>query len=268
MSSLIDVRELAHLSSANSPVALVTPMRDFAHMDAFRASIRDYIKDAVAAAGARTPTELAKKLKMAPSTLNRFMADPEHASLPRTDTLHKLHEAVGEKLVFPIASIRPPVPMTKDLKRGDDIVFEGNAYVAIGVFDVRVSAGPGALNEDVEEPETYNLFRQEWLHRITNTSANHLAVLRVSGDSMARTLHNGDHVLVDRTVRRVERQGIYIIQDVDTSELQVKRCSRDPRTGLIDIKSDNPEYPSYDGVREDRFTVQGRVVWLGRNVGG
>lgn len=242
--------------------------RDFAHMDSFRTALRDYVLAAIKAAGLNNPTELAKAMKVSPSTINRFMKNPATASLLRTDTLLKIHDLVGNEVVLPLPGATKALPKVVSFNTDDEVVYAGRGYIPVGVYDVRASAGPGALNDDVSEPETFNLFRMEWLNRITNTPSNKLAVLRVAGDSMAMTLHNGDHVLVDRTIRRVERQAIYIIQDADTSELQVKRCSRDPRSGLIDVKSDNPEYPSYEGVREDRFQVHGRVIWLGRNVGG
>lgn len=264
-------RECASLhipSRANLPIALGWPPGERARMDPFRAALRDYVAASIRAAGLKTPTELARAIEVAPSTLHRFMKDPETASLLRTDTLLKIHNLVGNKVTLPLPAATATLPQTISFDPGDEVVYAGRAYVPIGVYDVRVSAGPGSMNEDVSDPETFNLFRMEWLNRITNTPSDRLAVLRVAGDSMAMTLHHGDHVLVDRTIRRVERQAIYIVQDVDTSELQVKRCSRDPRTGLIDIKSDNPEYPSYQGVREDRFSVHGRVIWLGRNVGG
>lgn len=260
--------KLAHPSSAKLQIAWEPAPGDFAHMDSFRAALRDYVSAAVKAAGLANPTELARAIGVAPSTISRFMKDPETASLLRTDTLLKINNLVGNDVALPLPGATQSLPRTISFDPDDAVVYAGREYIPVGVYDVRVSAGPGALNEDVGEPETFNLFRMEWLNRITNTPNERLAVLRVAGDSMAMTLHNGDHVLVDRTVRRVERQAIYIIQDIGTSELQVKRCSRDPRSGMIDVKSDNPEYPSYEGVREDRFAVHGRVIWLGRNVGG
>lgn len=78
------------------------------------------------------------------------------------------------------------------------------------------------------------------------------------------TLHDGDHVLMDRSYRRFRGDGIYVFQMDDA--LIVKRLSRNPRTRLLTVKGDNSAYPVYDSVRDDDLQISGKVIWLGRKI--
>ena len=139
-------------------------------------------------------------------------------------------------------------------------------FALLPVYDARASAGAGAINDD-GEPVCYSAFRHDWLRRVTNAPTDKLAVIQVAGDSMEPTLHNSDHVLIDLSVNRCSRDGLYVIRYDDTDEVQVKRLLRDPNTRTLTVKSDNPSYPTSGGIRDDSLAVIGRVLWLGRNVG-
>jgi phage repressor protein C with HTH and peptisase S24 domain len=49
--------------------------------------------------------------------------------------------------------------------------------------------------------------------------------------------------------------------------LQVKRIAMHPVLKLLTVKSDNPDYPSYDNIAPDDIVLMGRVVWIGRSLG-
>ena len=140
-------------------------------------------------------------------------------------------------------------------------------FALLPVYDARAAAGFGCINDDNPEPLHFNAYRIDWLRRVTSAAASELAVIQVSGDSNWPTLHNGDHVLIDRTVNRYNRDGLYVIRYNHEDEIMVKRLSRDPRSRTLTVKSDNPDYPTFDGVKDDDLTVIGRVLWLGRNLG-
>jgi len=147
------------------------------------------------------------------------------------------------------------------------VEFAEEVYIPVGVYDAAVSAGPGCLRDDSPEPQGYSFFRQSWLKSVTTAATRDLAVLRVSGDSMWETLHHGDHVLVDLTVRRIRKDSLYVIHRPCDDELQVKRLQLDWKTGLITVISDNPRYEPIRDVPEDRIAIIGRVIWLGRHLG-
>lgn len=136
--------------------------------------------------------------------------------------------------------------------------------IDIPIYDIRASAGAGALVSG-EDVDTYQPFREEQLSAITATLPKHLAIIQVSGDSMWSTLHNGDQVLVDRTVDMVRKDGIYILEF--RGELLVKRCQRNLANGTVRVKSDNPDYDTFDVAEDDMLRVLGRVVWIGRALG-
>ncbi len=136
-------------------------------------------------------------------------------------------------------------------------------HYPVPVFELRAAAGAGALAHEAE-PTGHLMFREQWLRRIAN-DIRRLFVLEVSGDSMWETLHDGDHVLVDPAQANPRREGLYVIRLDDM--LQVKRISMHPVKKLLTIKSDNPAYPSYDGIKPDDVAIMGRVIWIGRSLG-
>jgi phage repressor protein C with HTH and peptisase S24 domain len=83
---------------------------------------------------------------------------------------------------------------------------------------------------------------------------------------MEPTLSDGDPILVD-TADAAERlrDGIYVLRVDDA--LMVKRLARSPATRKLLIKSDNPNYPSWDGCDPEAINVIGRVIWAGRRLG-
>lgn len=149
---------------------------------------------------------------------------------------------------------------------GDGIEYLGRSYAPLPVYDVMVSAGPGAFNRDHSIPEGWSLLSLDQIRMVTRAGADSLAIVRVSGDSMAPTLQNGDQILIDRSIHRIGRDGMYVIATGE--EVIVKRISRDWASKSLTISSDNPLYPTSRGVQEEDIVVLGRVVWISRNVGG
>jgi phage repressor protein C with HTH and peptisase S24 domain len=139
----------------------------------------------------------------------------------------------------------------------------GAEHLAVPVFDLRASAGAGALASDVVASQ-HLMFREPWLRRIAS-DIRALFVLEISGDSMWETLHDGDHVLVDRAQTNPRREGLYVIRIDDM--LQVKRISMHPVSKLLTVKSDNPAYRTYENIPPEDIAIMGRVVWIGRSLG-
>ena len=139
----------------------------------------------------------------------------------------------------------------------------GAEHLAVPVYDLRAAAGAGALAADLPSAE-HLMFREQWLRRIAS-DLTQLFVLEISGDSMWETLHDGDHVLVDRAQINPRREGLYVIRIDDM--LQVKRISMHPVSKLLTIKSDNPAYRTYDNIPPEEIALVGRVVWIGRSLG-
>lgn len=94
------------------------------------------------------------------------------------------------------------------------------------------------------------------------TSPENLAVLTAYGDSMEPTFSDGDLVLVDRGVREVKLDAVYVLARND--ELFIKRVRRQLHDGSLMIQSDNQLFGPGERVEDsDKVSLQvlGRVVW-------
>lgn len=136
-------------------------------------------------------------------------------------------------------------------------------FCAVPQLSVEASAGPGALPSG-EAVLAHFGFDRRWLRTLSRTP-DKLSIISVRGDSMHPTLAEGDDILVDTgdAADRL-RDGIYVLR-VDEA-LLVKRLARNPATGRISIRSDNPAYPAWDDCQATDIHVVGRVVWAGRRM--
>lgn len=185
------------------------------------------------------------------------------------DTLQKVADAVGVSPDFFFISDDKLVLLeAKGALAAPATVYDEDLYISVPVYDIRAAAGAGAMNDPDGNPLFHYPFPRDWLGAITRAGREFLAMIRVDGDSMEKTLFNGDYVLVNRSVRQIGRDGIYVLRYSDWDELRIKRCIRSARTKLLTIKSDNPLYDPEEGVRDEDIAVEGRAVWLSRNIGG
>ena len=138
-----------------------------------------------------------------------------------------------------------------------------SGFCAVPQLSVEASAGPGALPSG-EAVLAHFGFDRRWLRTLSGTP-DKLSIISVRGDSMQPTLAEGDDILVDTgdAADRL-RDGIYVLRVEDA--LLVKRLARNPATGRISIRSDNPAYPAWDECAAADIRVIGRVVWAGRRM--
>lgn len=144
---------------------------------------------------------------------------------------------------------------------GRPVVAKADHFIMVPRYDVRASAGGGALIHS-ELIVDHLAFRQEWVLKM-GLMRQKLALIEVHGDSMEPALCNGDLVLIDLRACELSADGIYVIQH--RGHLLVKRI-QSKLDGRVIIKSDNPAYePEILGPDEaDGLIVVGRVVWFGR----
>lgn len=195
-------------------------------------------------------TAVARAAEMKPQTIDSWLNKP--ASSMKHDNYEKVVAAVRGLMT-----------------NGDHITEEVPGIVMVGadqfypvpVYDIRAAAGAGALVDD-GEPQNYQVFRAGFVERLTNSPIGMLSVIEVTGDSMEPTMYGGDQVLVDRTIKTITIDGIYILR-LDEAII-VKRCAKDYATKAIQIISDNARYPIQTVKASDRLQVIGRVIWIGR----
>jgi len=208
----------------------------------------------------------------------RELAEKANSSEPQIVKLERGERRLSQEWMVRLANALECSPADLIAQRGEAAItkkpkerpaafemieHQGDEYLLLPKFDVRVSAGPGAINGEHEEPLGYQPFEHQWLRSITQAPPNSLAIVRVDGDSMWETLHNGDHVLIDRGKSSVGRDGIYVLSNGE--DLLVKRLQVNLQTHQIAVISDNPRYPAYE-VAPDSVHVVGRVIWIGRSV--
>lgn len=103
-------------------------------------------------------------------------------------------------------------------------------------------------------------FDRAWLREHLGRDGGGFVSVSVSGDSMEPVLSDGDSIIVDTLVDRVDASGIYVIRvGVD---LLVKRVHR-RLDGALVISSDNAKYPPDElpASRAGELRVVGRLVW-------
>ena len=137
-------------------------------------------------------------------------------------------------------------------------------YSFVPILDISASAGSGA-NVDRESILGYQPFREQQIARLTTADINSLAVIIVRGDSMEPTLANQDQILVDTSVKKISRDGIYVLAVDD--DLLVKRCKIDLNTRDVLVISDNERYPMDRVTQRSKLDIKGRVIWIGRALG-
>lgn len=181
--------------------------------------------------------------------------------LPSADRIQALFDYLGVGYQFgPQQRSEPPA----------EIEVAGASYARIPLHNAWVSAGPGISNGDVAIVD-HLVFRDEWLRKI-EVKPESAAMARVSGDSMAPGIRDGDLILIDtsrrevpirRRLRRPDQLPIFaFMQD---SEARVKRLERLPKERIVVLYSDNKDIPPEVIGESEAVTLNilGQVVWSG-----
>lgn len=253
--------------------------------------IRRYIK-AICRTLDLKPSTLAKHASINPTTVTRFlnqthnfrMKDTTLTRIQRTalkqiqavenHVTHGLHgcEDNGDDLRFwqdwktDLADLRVALEQSLDY---DDMAKRDRSIsrqemVFLPLIDQAAAAGAG-MYSDAPEIVAEVPFLLEQIQALTRTPTDNLALIRVAGDSMWPTLHDGDQVLIDRSVRTIRRDGVYVLRAGNSDDIQVKRIQWEPGK-TVRIISDNTLYEPFAGVDPDDLAVLGQVCWLGRRV--
>ena len=137
-------------------------------------------------------------------------------------------------------------------------------YVLVPRYDVRASAGGGALIES-EQIVDYLAFKSEWVRNAMHMNPADLVLISATGDSMYPTIRERDLLLVDKSQFEVKDDAIYILRF--DGALLAKRLQK-LFDGSIQIKSDNNVYDSQlvPSDKVDSLKVLGRVVWVGGRI--
>ena len=162
----------------------------------------------------------------------------------------------------PRSDTEPEVPDGPRRRHGKPLA-EG--FSAVSEIDVRASAGPGAINDGLEELKGTWLFPDPVIRHEFRARAQDLHIVTIDGDSMEPLLSSGDRILVDTSQRVPVPPGIFVIWD--GMGIVAKRIEHVPHSEppKIVIKSINPEYQTYERDGEE-VNIIGRVIWAAKRL--
>ncbi len=129
-------------------------------------------------------------------------------------------------------------------------------YVNVRYFgDIYASAGGGAFNY---EANTEEIALDEHMVNLMGgqNEMKNIDAINVLGDSMEPTLHDGDIIFINRTLKDISKSGIFAVST--EIGLFVKRIMK-KSDGSIDLISDNSMY-SVETVHGENIEVIGKVV--------
>jgi phage repressor protein C with HTH and peptisase S24 domain len=133
----------------------------------------------------------------------------------------------------------------------------------IVALDLSLSMGPGTPIEDFVESEPVE-FDIGLLRNITRSPYHRLRIVRGIGNSMEPKFYTGDRILVDTTDRSLSRiDGYYWITLYGAHGLKRLRPAPD---GKVEVISENKE--DFDPMLVDLqdLTIEGRAIWVGREL--
>ncbi|WP_264159564.1 XRE family transcriptional regulator [Edwardsiella tarda] len=219
---------------------------------------------AMQAAG-ETQAGLAKKVNMAQSSINRLLngANGSRKTVELAHALGVSADWLGAGIGDMTAEqqIEPQNIREANLKAivWEDAVKNTEEFVEIPLLNVALSAGSGSC--ELEESSEYALaFRRYYLHKM-GVPEKAAKLVKVRGQSMEPTLHDGDVVGVNTLDTTIRDGKTYAICQSDL--LRVKTLIATPSSVIIrSINRD--EYPDEVIDRETfkkNVTVIGRVFW-------
>jgi len=154
----------------------------------------------------------------------------------------------------------------------DEVVLGGPTHrsgpvvdlIQVPILNIEASAGHGALAE-MEAKSAQFGFDPNWLRKLTASKSPSLSIIGVRGDSMEPTLSDGDDVLVDLGDNQTRvREGIYVLRMEEG--LAVRGVAIEPHGRKVSVVSDNPAYPTWNGLDRRTVNIVGRVLWFGRKL--
>lgn len=201
---------------------------------------------------------LAREAGISQGGIRRYFSGGE----PTRPILIAIARAAGVNFSWLALGIGPKFPGKREAASS---AIESDNYVYIPLYDVRASAGHGAWN-DSENIKDSLAFRRQWIEHELNATPDRLCLIYVMGESMEPTLHAHDVVLVDRSIKELAGDGIYVM--VMDGRLLIKRLQSLPGK-KISVTADNPAYKPFiidDNLDSPDLYLVGRVVWAGRKL--
>jgi len=205
-----------------------------------------------------TATEVAKRAKLAPSTINR----PYNGTATTRLSLNTIEKLRGAYPDFPgwggdVTEVRS----TFNHQLDDRDINQSPDTIELEQIDLRF--GMGGTYADGPVTVERRSFSREWLRSITSISPQNLFWAVGDGDSMEPTIRSGEILLIDRSQDNPRSDGL--IWAVAHGEVGMIRRLRFIPQGPIELHSDNPNIPPQTAV-DGSLHVIGRVIAVVRKL--
>lgn len=181
------------------------------------------------------------------------------AHLGIEDSVIRPPDAAGTQAVAVVEAAAPVAAARRRVRQS----VEG--FAAVAELDVRASAGPGAVNDGLEDAKATWLFPDPVVRHEFRARPDDLRVITLDGDSMEPMLSSGDRILLDTSQRVPVPPGIFVIWD--GMGIVAKRVEHVPNSEppKVVLRSVNPEYQTYER-QADEVNIIGRVIWAARKL--
>jgi phage repressor protein C with HTH and peptisase S24 domain len=176
--------------------------------------------------------KLAKKLDIAPTTVNQWFARDSISEQNLVKVCRVLKIEISDFL-----------PYYNESMTMDNINKENNIVYIPRYKNVTASAGNGNYIDNVdsfEEDEPLPVLRQDLP---SNRSLESYEAIKVKGKSMLPTFMPNDWVVFDRAINYYNGDGLYVLNYA--GNLLIKRLQYIMSSNSIEIISDNNEYSNY-----------------------
>lgn len=147
--------------------------------------------------------------------------------------------------------------------------YKTQEVVQIPRMDIEGSLGGGIYLPEHEIVVNQVTMLRRWLvENLTFTSLNNLKLITGRGDSMSKTIVDGDPIVVDTGVNEIKLDAVYALARGD--ELFIKRIQRKLDGSFLVISDNREAYEPYPMTKRElgKIRVCGRalMVWNGRKL--
>lgn len=214
--------------------------------------------------------QLARNTGVPQPTIHRVLAGKVED--PRDGTLRPLAEYFGvtveqlrTELPPPINQMREAIPAYRVKVADEAEGIDPDREVVVAEVDVIASAGPGAHAPEFVQTRYRMTYQLAWFKSVGAKPEN-VVVMRVHGDSMERTLFDGDRVAVNTADNKAIADGrvyVFVTGGVEP-DVKIKRLYKtsDGRLRIVSDNQDKSQYPDEYLTTEEASNVfiVGRVI--------
>lgn len=198
-----------------------------------------------------TQSSLARKVGVSPQTIGKLVRGESASS----SHLHLIAQYLRTTPAYLTGQTDDPDEGAY-LPPSEDELAEQMGLLKVDEIDLNIGMGASYL----DEAPVHSVARwipADWVRQFTNAAAHFLTIARPTGDSMYPTINDRDIILIDRSIKRIDRQdAIWALSYGGLGTIKRVRAMPD---GSYKLMADNPHVREETAVNDEMFVI-GRVV--------